>query len=103
MAAFLLFSSSKSAQNPPVVCLVFFSVRSVVEMTFETDIQSVLKDLSSKDWNVRFRSLEKLQVLVQDNVDNTGVWTKEVLISLHKPLMTQLKDLRSSIVREVRF
>lgn len=71
-------------------------------MTFEADIQSVLKELSSKDWNVRFRSLEKLQVLVQDSADNTGVWTKEVLISLHKPLINQLKDLRSSIVREVR-
>jgi hypothetical protein len=71
-------------------------------MTFDNDIQTVLRDLNSKDWSVRFRSLEKLQELVAAHADDPTVWTREILVALHKPLLVQLKDLRSSIVREVR-
>lgn len=70
-------------------------------MTFESEIATIMRDLSSKDWNIRFRSLQKLQVIVAEHGDDNSAWTRDILVALHKPLMAQLKDLRSSIVREV--
>jgi len=69
--------------------------------SFDAEIQNVIKDLGSKDWNVRFQALEKIQVLVEQTTDDTSVWTKDILVALSKIFVVQLKDLRSSIVREV--
>jgi hypothetical protein len=71
-------------------------------MPFEAAFQDVLRGLEHEDWNVRFKSLEKLQSMVVESKDDVSVWTRDNLVSLHKPFIALLKDLRSSIVREVR-
>ena len=67
----------------------------------ESEIQGVLKQLGSKDWGVRSRALERIQIVVEEYANEPSVWTKDILVSLHNPFILQLKDLRSSIVREV--
>eukprot|EP00941_MAST-03F_sp_MAST-3F-sp1_P001198 g1198.t1 len=51
------------------------------------------------NWNIRVTKLEKLQQMIQD--DQSYPWTPEILARKVAPVVaTQLRDLRSSVVRE---
>ena len=67
-------------------------------------IETIARGIESNEeaWSIRLSQLTSLQKLILTYRNRPSMWTNDILIRLGDPLSSQIRDLRSTIVREVR-
>lgn len=66
-------------------------------------IDSIARTLETSEeaWSIRVNQLTSLQKIIVAYRNRPSVWSADILIRLSDPLASQIRDLRSTIVREV--
>ena len=66
----------------------------------QNTVDDICSRLRSDNWSIRLKSLEDLQEVVRNDPQRGSGWSDVLLQKLAKHLESQLRELRSAIVRE---
>ena len=75
-----------------------------IQQGLHEKIEKIARTIESSEeaWSIRLGELNSLQKLILTYRNRPSVWTTDILLRLSDPLASQIRDLRSTIVREVR-